>query len=121
MTKTKPTHTPGPLTALRWGKLEGRRRVFTPRSDYVLMTADGQITSVCASAFGVEQLIPEGIDAKLALLIIAAPAMYDFVRRLADQVCYEEPGEFPEKGESGHAPCLTCQARAAIARAEEVS
>lgn len=41
-----------------------------------------------------------------------------FIKTIADAGCWENPGEFPEDGESGNAPCLACQARAAIANAE---
>lgn len=54
----------------------------------------------------------------LGSLIAAAPDLYEFIKDLADQRCYEEDGEFPDDGESGIAPCLSCRARAAIAKAE---
>lgn len=40
----------------------------------------------------------------------------DFIKGIAGAPCMEQPGEFPEEGESGIAPCLTCQARAALTR-----
>ena len=45
--------------------------------------------------------------------------LYSFVKEIADEPCYESPGEFPEPGESGQAPCLSCQARSVIAKVKK--
>ena len=34
-----------------------------------------------------------------------------FIQDIADEGCYEAPGEYPEPGEYGQAPCKSCQAR----------
>lgn len=52
-----------------------------------------------------------------ARLIAASPTMYDFIKRLADLPCDDLPGEYPEKGESGHAPCLNCEAKKLLNKA----
>ena len=41
-----------------------------------------------------------------------------FVRGFADQDCYDDPGEYPEEGEAGKAPCQSCEARSIIAKLE---
>jgi len=51
----------------------------------------------------------------------AHEALVAFVKDIASEKCYEEPGEFPEFGEDGQIPCRSCQAREvmqAIAKAE---
>ena len=50
----------------------------------------------------------------------AAPLMYDFVKSFAGP-CHNDPGEYPEEGESGHAPCNACRANALVAKAEGVA
>lgn len=57
-----------------------------------------------------------------ASLIAAAPRMYEFLQMFfGDGECEQWPGEYPEKGEAGKAPCKTCQAKEildSIAKAE---
>ena len=44
----------------------------------------------------------------------AVGALLGIVRSMASSDCYEDPGEFPEEGESGNAPCLPCRAKKAL-------
>ena len=53
-----------------------------------------------------------------ARLIAAAPLMYEWIKRFADQECYRDTGEYPQLGEAGKAPCLSCQAKEIIAKTE---
>lgn len=42
-----------------------------------------------------------------------------FVKEIALEGCYRSPGEYPEPGEDGHAPCRSCQAREIIEEIQE--
>lgn len=52
----------------------------------------------------------------------AFEAMLPIIEELAAYPCENAPGEFPKtaEGESGHAPCPSCRARAALKLAQEV-
>lgn len=69
--------------------------------------------------------IAEKVDIDWGRRIVRAvnshEALLDFVKDIAKDECYRTPGEYPEMGEDGRAPCRSCQAREiinAIAQAE---
>lgn len=51
-------------------------------------------------------------------LIKDKQALLEFVKDIAADACYRTPGEYPDAGEDGKAPCRSCQAREIIAQAE---
>lgn len=48
-----------------------------------------------------------------------AQELYDFIDEIALAECHDEPGEYPESGESGHAPCLACRAKALVRKVKD--
>ena len=116
--KTKTSHTPGPwkLETKPMQDNHGRSHFFVDGN-----AIDNYNQAVVVARISSDEKY-EGISydeaESNARLIAAAPTMYEFIKQIADTPCYENPGEFPEDGESGIAPCLSCQARAAIAKAE---
>lgn len=53
-----------------------------------------------------------------ARVMAGASLMWEFVERLAGQPCEDLPGEYPEAGEEGKAPCLPCEAKQIVAQIE---
>lgn len=98
MNTQKMTHTTGP-----WELYEGM--------DYIHIYGNGEKD---------DSSLPVAVVTCMedARLIAAAPTMFDFIAEIAEQECDDLPGEYPEEGESGHAPCLPCRAKALIAKAE---
>lgn len=90
-------HSPGPWTA----KPETLDGVHA----WTIRAADGFI------------VLRVGTEAD-ARLIAAAPDFCEFVKGYAAQECWDLPGEYPEAGETGKAPCPACEARTLIAKAE---
>lgn len=95
------THTPGPWK-WEWSHERGKphRLMAESASSYHV-----KILSVRPSSF---------LSKYDSELIASAPLMYDFINDLASQQCYDEPGEYPESGETGKAPCLACRAKAIV-------
>lgn len=50
----------------------------------------------------------------------AVAVLLEIVRNIASSDCYDDPGEFPEQGESGTAPCLPCRAKKALSKFKEL-
>jgi len=107
---TKSKHTPGP-----WSIAEGWR--ISPKDLPVIGITSGSLKG--DDGKGIAWIACHGLDAEQnARLIATSPDLFEFVKEIADEPCYEQPGEFPEPGESGIAPCRSCQARALIAKTE---
>lgn len=97
--ETKANHTPGPwVYDMKSGEIRTKEetigRFHTGRED-----AGNDMRPLKANA----------------RLIALAPNLLEFVRHFSGD-CMNEPGEYPETGESGKAPCVACRANSLIAQ-----
>jgi len=106
----KPKHTPGPWRMDRFGAI-----LANDAND----GAPGTARIVADVRDTVNWGTPKEKAIANGYLIAAAPNLLDFVKSVAVGECYNDPGEYPEPGESGVSPCLRCQAKALVTKAEE--
>jgi hypothetical protein len=94
-------------------KAEHQRTPTTGRNELIEHLAN-VLFGRCSPAFATNE------REEILRAFTAHEALFSFAKEIAAEHCYRTPGEYPEAGEDGHAPCRSCQARETIAQAEGV-